>query len=122
MIIALSACEAQFKESELIGTYKANHDKGEDVIVLKEEGIYIHTFKTPEKLFEREGKWEYEIFMDQPLISFYNFDHRWRDDYYTYKKDEKNVWPSFIERSIFGKIRLGLSADLDYYYEKVESE
>ena len=121
MLIALCACEAQFKESELIGTYKANHGKGEDIIVLKEGGKYLHTFKTSEKLFEREGAWEYEIFKDDPLISFYNFDHRWRDGY-IYEKGERNVWPVYIERSIFGKIRLGLSDDLGYYYEKVESK
>ena len=119
MLIALCACEAQFKESELMGTYKANHGKGEDIIVLKEGGRYSHSFKTSEKLFEREGTWEYEIFQDQPLISFYNFDHRWRDDY-TEERGMKNVWPAFIERSIFGKIRLGLSDDLGFYYEKVE--
>jgi len=119
LLIGLCACEAQFKKSELIGTYKANHGKGEDIIVLKEGGKYLHTFKTSEKLFEREGTWEYEIFKDQPLISFYNFDHRWSDSY-TEEKGERNVWPAFIELSIFGKIRLGLSDDLGFYYEKIE--
>lgn len=121
MIVALCACETQFTESELIGTYKANHGKGEDIIVLKEGGKYIHFFKTPGELFEREGDWEYEVFKDQPLISFYNFDHRWSDSY-TEEKGENNVWPAFLERSIFGTIRLGLSADLGYYYEKAEIE
>jgi len=118
-LIVLCACEAQFKESELVGTYKANHGKGEDIIVLKEGGKYLHSFKTLEKTFEREGVWEYEIFEDQPLISFYNFQHRWEDNYYTYKKDERNIWPAFIERSIFGKIILPLDDDLGFYYEKV---
>ena len=79
----------------------------------------MHTYKTSKELFEREGVWEYEIFQDQPLISFYNFDHRWSDSY-TEEQGVENVWPAFIERSIFGKIRLGLSADLGFYYEKVE--
>ncbi len=35
LILALCACEAQFKETELIGTYKANHGKGEDIIIFK---------------------------------------------------------------------------------------
>ncbi len=122
ILIALCACQVEFQESELIGTYKANHGKGEDIIVLKENGKYLHTFKTSENLFEREGNWEYEIFKDQPLISFYNFQHRWRDNYYTYEfeKGERNIWPAFIERTIFGKITLPLDDDLGFYYEKVE--
>lgn len=119
MLFGLSACKAQFENSELIGIYKANHNRGEDIVILNKDGKYSHTFKTSGKLFERKGAWEYEIFEDQPLISFYNFDHRWSDSY-TEEKGERNVWPAFIERTIFGKIRLGLDDDLGFYYEKID--
>ena len=121
MLFVFYGCEAHFQESELVGVYKANHKKAEDIIFLKKDHTYRHTYKTSENLFERVGKWEYEYFQGQPLISFYNFDHRWRYDFVE-EKGVRNIWPAFPERTLFGKIILGLDDDLGFYYEKFEIE
>jgi len=127
LLITLYACNTNFEEAELLGTYKANHGKGEDIIYLKKNGEYLHIFKSSKKTYKENGTWGYETFQNEPMISFYNFNHRWR--YEDWQQDPevnespetiKNIWPAHVERSLFGKIRLGLDDDMGYYFEKVE--
>ena len=101
--------------SILVGDYAANHQKGEDVIYVNPDGTYIHRFKGPDgKQMEQSGKWEYEQFQGDPLLTFYDFVH-WSDG----PTASKGIWPAAITRS-FGRIRLVLDRDSDLYYAKVE--
>ncbi|HXA14229.1 MAG TPA: hypothetical protein VNW23_03810 [Opitutaceae bacterium] len=116
-VLALSAlllvgCSGRFDKTELIGNYVLNVGPGEDVIELKDDGTYVHTFQGKDTKKEMgAGTWELEdseggqtvLNNFQPLPGEQT---RGRGFYFLRNK------------RFFGKIRLMTYVDLNEYYEK----
>ncbi len=118
--LLLWACGQSFERSELLGTYKNN--QADEFIIVTNDGKYIHILKTENNTFKETGTWELEIFNGEPIIEFYNFDHDFEDTIDSRQK-RSSVWPAFVERSFFGKIRLPTDPDFpNRYFEKLDNE
>jgi hypothetical protein len=100
----------------IIGKYKANHNKGEDLLELKEDGTYIYQFITPDgKEIKNTNKWELEYLEGRPIITFLRFSSALSK----YSSQRPGFWIVEVEKSFFnGNIRLCIDPDLGYYYVK----
>lgn len=108
-------CRSQIDEATLVGTYIANHGRGKDTLFVEPGGKYIHHFLGPSgKRFEDEGTWDFE---SDPAgnynVVFTGFQHYWDEG-----ARSNAIWPAYVQRSLFGKVRILLNEDLSYYYEK----
>jgi hypothetical protein len=133
IIISFVGCSKDVDRSMVIGTYVANHNLGIDTLVIKADGTYRYFFKDKNgKVFTNSNKWVFEYFDGNPIISFEDFifvhDEEKRElikgilekEGIKTKSDGKGFWGVYPKTSLFGKIRLSIDPDLNYYYEKIE--
>jgi len=112
-LLNLLACGEKLDSRSVAGEYVANHNFGRDVIVVRDDGTYVHTFVASNGSRQKEsGRWELDRDPQGDMISFSGFTPSWDG-----RTRIPGIWPARMETS-FGRIRLRVNDDLDLYYQR----
>jgi hypothetical protein len=109
-----TSCGRKLEPADLIGRYVSNRGAATDVVELRADGTYVHTFGIPGKPpFVNTNRWEFQYRKGEPRLTFWEF---------VFKSTKgpiggPAIWDVEIERSR-GRLRLCISPDLDHYYVK----
>lgn len=115
VIISAAACSPNVGPRAVLGRYVANHNKGLDVIELKQDGTYAYVYRpTQGEEFRNAGRWTFYYKDEAPRITFRDFVFGLK----SYGGLDPGYWDVEVERSWDGRLRLALDADLNYYYVK----
>ena len=112
-LASLTSCSKPIDRAGLIGTYTANHGKGLDVLELRDDGTYVHSYQSAGGvILTNSSNWEVSLEHDISRITFSKFS-------FTFDVGSKvsGFWDVEVERS-GKKLRLVIDPDLNYYYEK----
>jgi len=109
-------CTKAIDSFMVIGTYKANHGKGSDVLQLQADGIYLYRYTSADgNELNNTSKWEFEYRDGKPTIAFSRFVFGLPG----YREKGPGFWIVEVEKSIIGNtIHLCLDPDLGYFYDK----
>ena len=115
------ACEQVGVEpNEVIGRYRMNAGKAEDILEIHPNGKYVHLYRSAGKgVIVGRGKWEYEEIAGRPYIALHDFIHRYRSELGASLPQNPGIWPAPVVKSRSGSIRLSVNQDLGRYYLKV---
>ena len=114
MLFSLSGCSQKIDRSELIGKYFANHGKAIDTIELKPDGTYIYYYNSDNgNILSYINRWTFDYENKEPRITFEKFIFGLPG----YSIRGPGYWDVEVEKS-WGKIRLCIDTDLNFYYEK----
>lgn len=119
MIFQISCTGKKIDRTMVTGVYLANHNKGIDMLILKNDGTYRRiytTFKGDQ--FEDSGTWGFSEGYT-PRIDFNKFK-------LTFSAQDSNMvkangirWSSYFEKAlIMGKIKIAIDEDSGYWYVK----
>ena len=122
--LLVSGCSRTVEAGDAVGSYIANHGKGTDTLEIKADGTYSHSYKSSlegvDTAFSHTGKWELE--QGNKRIILKQFVEGWP----RWPGAEVDLIPrnfnTVVKKSLFfGKVRILINADSNYYYEKQES-
>lgn len=106
--------------TDLVGRYVANYENAIDTLELREDGTYVHHYKslTGDKEFTNTNTWEFEYKDEKPRIIFSEFISGLPEQYSGPSKNS-GYWITEIRRSLISSsVKLPIFEDLDYYYTK----
>lgn len=125
IIIILLGCSDLLNKpvntSMLPGVYMANHTQGIDLLILKEEGNYIHIFATFEgQLYIDSSKWELISTLGQQSVRLHHFTST-----YKYRVDRPYNEPvtsdKIVKRTASNKIKISIDPDIGIWFVKAGS-
>lgn len=112
-LLVLTSCSKPIERADLIGKYTANHKKGLDVLDIKDDGTYIHTYQPAVgEAVTNSDHWEVAFEKGEPRITFSKFTFG-----FGVGSKVSGFWDVKVERS-GNQLRLSIDPDLNYYYEK----
>jgi|SRR6185437_3802115 len=112
-ITSLVGCSDKFTPNDLVGSYALNVGPGSDVLELKGDGTYVHSYQdsnVPKN--ELGGKWQLDNTPNGEVVTLDNFkvlpgENATGSGYYLLKPTR-----------FFGSIRLMRNLDLNEFYKK----
>jgi hypothetical protein len=117
-----AGCHNKIDRSDLIGSFIANPSTQRDIIDIRDDGTYIHTFHlSPQGLeITSTNKWTCETADGATRITFQGF--VWGTDFVQpnlnkEKREEPSFWDVEVEKS-FWKIKLRINPDVHEFYVK----
>jgi hypothetical protein len=111
--VSLEACSDRFTSGELIGSYALNVGVGSDILVLRADGSFLHSYQDSSlPRIELGGKWELDNVADGQVVSLEGF-----TDLPTKSAQESGYYVLRPTR-FFGSIRLMRNFDLNEFYRK----
>jgi hypothetical protein len=120
----IPGCSRGIETSDVIGNYIANHGKGTDILEIRADGTYSHTYKSTlegeDAAFNYTDNWEFEQDSNRIVLNHYIQGWPWRPG------DKVDLIPrnmnTVVKRSFFsGTVKILIDVDSNYYYEKEES-
>lgn len=114
LVLSILSCSGGAERS-VVGRYRANHGKAEDLLVINEDSTWVRHFGSGDAAVEDRGSWERDVVGGNPVVVFHGFAARWDSS------TRKGLWPARIETSSFGNLRLMISYDRSLYYERIDS-
>jgi hypothetical protein len=119
VLVMLCGC-GEITRSELLGKYVADYSSDDTIEVLN-DGTYVHRFRGEDgagaTLREERGRWEYEKFRGEPMMTFTDFVQSSPEDPLPKRQGLWGVRPE--RRTLRWSIRLVVNRDLDRYYVKM---
>ena len=116
IVIANMACADQrpIERSALVGTYVLNRGEASDVIEVRADGTYVHSYKTTGGVTHTsQDRWYLDPLDGEQRITFEGFVFALPGR----GSGGRNSWDVAIER-VAGSIRLGVDEDLGLWYQK----
>ena len=117
-----AGCHNKKVRSDLIGSFTANTSTQRDLIDIRDDGTYVHTFHLNPQGFEiiSTNKWTCEISNGAMRITFEKF--IWAAEFTppNFSKEQRETpsfWDVEVEKS-FGKVKLRIDPDVHEYYIK----
>ena len=102
LFLFASACSRSVGRADLIGTYRANHGHGTDILRVNEDGTYLHSFQSVNGDQQvNQDRWELEIVQGNPRLVFHKFVFALPE----YGDKQRGMWPVEPEPTL-GKVRL----------------
>jgi len=113
----MTGCPSKVSRAELIGRYDANVPEGKDMLRVRADGTYDHTYARPGGVEHTEtSTWMLEPDeADGEKVTFNDFTFQIAP----YKSDRPGFWPARPSKR-FGKIRFEINDDMRLYYTKQE--
>lgn len=117
------SCQSKVNCSELVGAYTANKGEYRDVIDIRNDGIYVHTYRLDPQGPEltTTNKWTCETRDGESYISFEEFVPGLDFTNRSLDKDireKPGFWVVEVEKS-FGKVMLRPNPDINRFYVKL---
>lgn len=117
-----AGCHTKIDRADLVGIFTANTAAHRDVIDVRDDGTYVHTYRLDPQGSEitTTNKWTCETNDEATRITFDGF--VWGTDFVQpnlskEKREEPSFWDVEVEKS-FGKVRLRINPDVHQYYVK----
>jgi hypothetical protein len=118
-------CQAKIDRADLVGVYRADSGTYPDVIDVRDNGSYVHSYHLNPQGVEitTTNKWTCETNDGVMRITFEEF--VWGVDFVQpnlskAKREGPSFWDVEVERS-FGKLRLRINSDVRQFYVKVSN-
>ena len=116
IVVAGMACADQrpIERSALVGTYVLNRGEASDVIEVRADGTYVHSYKTTDGVTHTgQDRWYLEPLDGEQRITFEGFVFGLPGR----GVGGRSVWNVATER-VAGSIRLGVDEDLGLWYQQ----
>ena len=113
LLFTLVGCSEPIDKTSLAGKYVLNKSRGVDVIQLRSDSIYVHTYKSDvASATSATGRWELEEIEGAKTVTLHDF---------RALPNENTRGSGFyllqIQRK-FGRVRLVVDSDLGIFYEQ----
>jgi hypothetical protein len=100
------------------GVYLANHKQGIDMLILREDNMYIHSFTTFEgEQYIDSSNWELIIFGPQQSIRLYNYTSRYESGFPNSYRGAA-ISDKIIKKTFTGEIKISVDPDVGYWFVK----
>jgi hypothetical protein len=109
----LAGCSSHYEKAQLVGKYVLNVGHGDDLLELKSDGTYTHSFQAQQNTTATgSGKWELESYDAGPTVTL--------DDFQRLPGEPSGGSGYYLLtiKSFFGKICLMTNEDTNECYEK----
>src|SRR6266571_2566750 len=73
ILLLITSCSRPMVQSDVLGTYVANHGKGFDSIELHANGSYVYVFRSGSREVRNTGRWRFYHQDGSPRITFHDF-------------------------------------------------
>lgn len=122
VILLFKTCDITVTKRNLTGTYVYNQSKNTfDSLFIYKNGTYTQKLydKSRKLIYKNTDKWK---FWDFTFVSFDNFLLNEDEQIYQERKygNHDLMHCTFSKEKLFGKVRLCVNYDLEFYYKKVE--
>jgi hypothetical protein len=119
LVLVAAGCTNAIDRSMVVGTYRANHNKGVDLLELKADGTYLYHYTAPDgREVRNTNKWEFQYLDGKPKITFFEFSF----GLHGYGTPKPGFWLVEVEKPILdNRLRLCIDPDLGYYFIKQNS-
>ena len=115
-------CHAKIDRADFVGTFVANSGTNRDIIDIRENGTYVHTYHFDPLGTEiiSTNKWTCETSERETRITFEKF--IWASDFIpsNFSKDQRatpSFWDVKVEKG-FWKVKLRIDPDVNQFYVK----
>ena len=119
-VCSLASCSWTADLQDVPGTYVMNHGVARDTLVVRSDSTYQRTYLRPGAVAVIDrGRWGTSHIERDTYVSFDSFPVRWRTETSPNEQPVAGVWPVIPERTITGKLKLVVDADLGWAYVQV---
>jgi hypothetical protein len=117
-----AGCHTKTNRADLVGTFTANTGASRDIIDIREDGTYVHTYHLYPQGTEivSTGNWTYKTSDGVTRITFREF--VWGADFVQpnlskRQREQPSFWDVEVQKS-FGTVRLRIDPDVHEFYVK----